>query len=89
MKRLREWSAARRWRRSNAFAQAAGCKCGAPATHVQRYGTTVGSVPFERWTCEAHQDVNRWSRRGDTGFWDPVFPTPEEKAALDVWRVWS
>jgi hypothetical protein len=79
-----EWVAARaRWLAINAAAKAAGCKCGAPNTHVRRYGGTLGGVPSEVWTCEKHQNVGSWTKVGD-GPWipgDPITPDQEE------WRV--
>lgn len=72
--------AAERWREHNRVAREAGCKCGAPATHV-RYGYgTVGGVPAEVWTCAAHINVNGWIGVGD-GPWRPMEDfTPNELA---------
>lgn len=44
-----------RGRRKNAEAKARGCRyCGRPATKVRQHHGTVGSVPFEWWTCDEH-----------------------------------
>jgi hypothetical protein len=58
-----------RWLKINAETKAAGCRCGKPATHVRRFGGTVGGVASEVWSCEEHQNVNGWSRSGDS--WVP------------------
>lgn len=69
--RLDELEAAERWRKSNEEARLAGCRCGKPATKVQRFGGTVGGVPHEAWTCEEHEGVQSWSQRNG-GPWEPT-----------------
>lgn len=66
-----EAAAAARWRVINDAARAAGCKCGAPATHVRYMHGTVGGVPAETHTCAEHVNVNGWSRAG-AGPWVPT-----------------
>lgn len=79
-----ERRAAASWRIRNAAAYAAGCKCGAPATQVRRYGGTVGGVPFEVWSCLEHRDVFRWTRSG--GVWRPSGDL-DAGAGAEAWRV--
>lgn len=76
-------AAANRWERTNAETKSAGCPCGKPATHVRRYGGTVGGTPCEVWSCWEHRNVNQWSRPAD-GPWVPAADvTPE----VERWRV--
>lgn len=49
--RRRERTAERNWTASNAAARSGGCPCGNPAEVVKEHHGTIGSVPFQWWTC--------------------------------------
>lgn len=73
-------AAEQRWRARNREKRAAGCQCGAPATHVEYDHRNVGSIPVEFWTCAEHVGVAMWSRTGMDGPWVAYWPRSEQCA---------